>query len=41
MNMGMTTAVGGHGTHTSAEMIDFPAEYHTQSNSGPWGYATM
>lgn len=41
MNMGMTTAVGTHATHTSGEMIEFPTEYHTPSNSGGWGYAAM
>lgn len=42
MNMAMTAPVGTHAPHTSGEMIEFPTEYHTQSNSGgSWGYAAM
>jgi len=42
MNMAMTTPVGTHAPHTSGDMIEFPTEYHTQSNSGgSWGYAAM
>nr|AAF04002.1 homeodomain protein Otx [Podocoryna carnea] len=40
MNMGISS-VGGHTTHSSGDIIDFPTEYHSQSNNGPWGYATM
>ncbi|XP_057304899.1 homeobox protein OTX-like [Hydractinia symbiolongicarpus] len=41
MNMGGITSVGGHATHSSGEIIEFPTEYHSPSNTGPWGYATM
>lgn len=42
MNMAMSTPVGTHATHTSGDIIEFPPEYHTPSNSGgSWGYAAM
>jgi len=41
MNMSLSAPVGvSHSSHTSGEIMDFPAEYH-QTPAGPWGYASM